>query len=229
MNILKKKTVVLVVLTILCLILTLVLVRSNTKPVTENSSYPPNIMIDDTLYWFAAAYMDFDLPNDYILVGTVQENISGVSDKNFAANGVATGSQIYQSDEHPGWLFVNWDQYYNLFTTWELGCALLKYNDSIYISADDFKSNLEAEAYPSLEVESFSKDYQFAGTLHMEGEFYLPCEEFGINCALFDGGRLYFSPNKPSTLYVEAGEGNTIWKEAFYQVSMIPLDISKYK
>ncbi len=222
-----KKSVVGII--VFCLVGIIVLFLSNSTSPTEEMNYSPNIMIDGTLYWFATAYTDLDLPDDYVLIGTVQENISGVSYENFTASGVAVGSQIYQSEKHPGWLFIKWNQYFNLFTTWELGCALLQYNGSIYISVKDLQSNIEAESYSSIKVESFSKDYQYTGTLHMEEKFSFPCEEFGTNSARYGDGRLYFASDKPSTLYVEVGEGNTTWKEAFYQVSMIPLDINKYQ
>ena len=123
-----------------CLVVAVFGCSSDLDASPDVGSYPPNIMLNDKRYWFVGAYTDYDMPDDYVLVGTVQKNTSDMSDENFCANGVMVDSEIYQSKNQYGCLFIKWDQYYNLFAVWELRSPLLQYDDTIYISANSLEN-----------------------------------------------------------------------------------------
>lgn len=185
----------------------------------------PNVMLDDTVYWFSVSFEDLTLPDSFALVGTTTISDTGIAEENFSASGVAAGAEIYQSDDYPGWIYVRWDKYLNQFAVWELMCSLLKYNDTLYISILDFTGFREAENYDLPEAPRFTKSYEYKGDLVFGEHCTVPSREFETNSAVHKNGKLFYNEADPSTVYVDVSGTY----HAFYDVSLIPLDYSIYE
>lgn len=199
--------------------------------VTEKSVYnfaTPNVMVDDTVYWFCASYENFTLPDSFVLIGTTIISDTQRAEENFSAHGVANGAEIYQSNEYPGWVYIRWDKYWNLFTVSELGLPLLKFNDALYVSVNAFNSSVEADA--RIDPPRFTKSYVYQGNLIFGEVGAVPLREFETNSTIYQFGKLYYNEEESSTVYFEfPSDGTNSSYHAFYDVSLIPLDYSAYE
>ena len=73
-------------------------------------SYSPNILVDNTLYWYVAAYPLSEIPEGLTSIGKVSKNISGISSEDFiktgAASGIGIGAEVFAGNNYPYQLYI---------------------------------------------------------------------------------------------------------------------------
>lgn len=206
-----------------------VLVSCNSKedqPIMNGTA--PNVMVDDTLYWITALYEDYTIPEGFVLVGTTTISDGVRAEENFSAYNLAAGSEVYQSQDYPGWIYVCRDKYTFLFTVQELGTSLLKFNDTLYIRADSSLANECDLQEPS--PFRFRKSFEYQGNLTFGADGTVPQEEFEVNDMLYQNYQLYYDKTDTSTVCIKKEDSDSPFPSyiVFYDVSLIPIDYSSY-
>lgn len=194
----------------------------------ETFSKSPNIMVDNVVYWLARTSTGDTLSEDFILIGETKASDSEIASTNLHAFGVAEGAKVYQSKEKPGWVYVQWDKYYNLFTVWELNCPLLRYNDKLYVSIKyigDFEDQFDFED----KLHQFNGEFELKGALKFGEYNTVPKTNMEVNHSLYDKAKLFYQNDYSPVVYVlfDDPNGNTI-EECFCDVELVPIDYGPY-
>lgn len=217
----KRKPITLFLILLISAIVLGVCARKTKE--SNHFTYPPNVMVDDVVYWFSRSYIDPSLIKGFDFVGVVSENKNGIAAANFSANGVAVGAEIYKSEKYPGWLYVKWNEYINRFTVWELSYPLIRYDGSIYVAANEFRNSMAGNKVSQIHVKDYSDNYEVVGTLDLGESDAVPKNNFEVNTEVYLGQKLYCNPNDTSTIYADAQHGETRWRDAFYRADLIPI------
>lgn len=123
----KQKNTLLLLLIFACLFTLTACksVNSNNREETSTglpSDYieQPQVMYNNTIYFYYATGRDEVLPDGYSLVGTIEEiNSKKSPDKNFYAAGVDlyTGQEIYVNPDSPDIIYLKYDTGFRKFMT----------------------------------------------------------------------------------------------------------------
>jgi hypothetical protein len=194
----------------------------------SNYNLAPNVMIDDTVYWFSRSYSDPSLIERFDFVGVVEKNEDGIATTNFSASGVAVDAKIFRSADYPGWLYIKWGQHINRFTVWELSYPLIRYNGSIYVAANEFQNSMAGNEIARIRVKNYSDEYEVVGTLTSGEVDAVPTSNFEANSEVYWEQKLYCDPNDTSTIYADAQYAGNSWREPFYKASLIPIIYEPY-
>lgn len=191
----------------------------------------PNVLVDDTLYWYAAAYAASDRPGGLTSIGTVRKNTAGVAEADFleagTASGVGVGAELLQGEGYPGQLYVQWEENLNLFTVEQLTFPLVRCGGELYIQVQAFRDSGFSDDYPDIHPTPYSERFSRAGTLtRAEAGCVVPRNDLEGN---YLGGweDVYCDPEDNSTIYVEIDWDGTLG--AFYNTELIPLDYTAYE
>lgn len=206
--------------------LSVLLAKHNEK---SNYEFPPNIMVNEVVYWFSRSESDLALIKDYSFVGFVEKNESGIADTNFSASGIAVGAEVFQNPNCPGWLYVKWENNINRFTVWELSYPLIRYDDEIYVAANEFRNSMAGNEMTRIRIKDYSAEYKVVGTLNSGEIDSVPVSNFEANNEVYWGQKLYCNPNDISTIYADANYAGTIRREPFYKASLIPIAYEPYE
>lgn len=202
-------------------------ISSNNSP--ERVTSLPDVVIDDTPYYFSTLYSSPVLPDGSVLIGVVNDEEGHTNHVEITTHGVGVGSEIYQNDELPGWVFTLSDGALRRFTVWELACPMLRFNDALYISTNYYESCGDARAYGPLSPSQFTDEFKPVGKLFFGAYDTVPAQNFEVSIEFYNNSQLYCSEREDSTVYAEIKNYQGItWREAFYKASKIPLDYSDY-
>ena len=196
-------------------------------------SYSPNILVDDTLYWYATTYSISEMPEGLISIGKVSKNTTGISSKDFietgAASGIGVGAEVFTGSNYPYQVYVQWEDNLNLFTVELLSVPLIRYHGNLYIKVQSYQDSGYFRDYQTIYPASFSPDFSYVGPLTpAEIGCTVPMNELESNYKFNSGGDVYSSVNDLSTIFVNAS-GSRQEMMAFYNVSLIPLDYSEFE
>lgn len=196
-------------------------------------SYSPNILVDNTLYWYVAAYPLSEIPEGLTSIGKVSKNISGISSEDFiktgAASGIGIGAEVFAGNNYPYQLYIQWGDNLSFFTIEPLSFPLIRYHGDLYIKVQSYQDSGYFSDYPNISPASFSPDFSYAGSLRSaEIGCIVPMNELESNYEFYSGGDVYSNANDLSTIFVNAS-GDRQEMMAFYNVSLIPLDYSEYE
>lgn len=207
----------------------LVLFHAPESTIPEAVSSVPSITIANTVYYFSALYSEPVLPDDSVLIETVNGSGDHVNGNTITTHGVEAGTEIYYSTSHPGWVFSLKENNLRRFAVWELSCPMIRYNGEIYLSVEYFRSCGDAEKYGPINPSRFTEKYTAVGRLSFGEYDTVPLQDLETNTELYQDTILYSANEDDSTVYVELIDSNgSIWYQAFYKASNIPLDYSVY-
>lgn len=221
----KKRVLLLFICIVALSFWGMISVRYNEK---TNYDYPPNIMVNGVVYWISRSSSDFSLIRDCDFVGVVEKNESGIADTNFSASGIAVGAEIFENPNYPGWLYIKQGNHINRFTVWELSYPLIRYDNAIYVAANEFRNSMAGNEMASIRVKNYSDEYRVVGTLTSGEVDAVPTSNFEANSEVYWGQKLYCDPNDTSTIYADANYAGTMWREPFYKASLIPIDYESF-
>lgn len=116
-----KKIVFLIVTLLLTCLLPACQKKSdnNTTPTgyPSNEIDQPQIMYNDTIFYYWATGFDEELPNNYIYVGTVEEvDNETPPSENFVGSRIDVGQKIYADDKKSDTIYVEYENGYARFS-----------------------------------------------------------------------------------------------------------------
>ena len=116
-----KKIVFLIVTLLLICLLPACQKKSdnNTTPTgyPSNEIDQPQIMYNDTIFYYCATGFDEELPNNYIYVGTVEEvDNETPPSENFVGSRIDVGQKIYADDKKSDTIYVEYENGYARFS-----------------------------------------------------------------------------------------------------------------
>ena len=116
-----KKIVFLIVTLLLICLLPACQKKSdnNTTPTgyPSNEIDQPQIMYNDTIFYYWATGFDEELPNNYIYVGTVEEvDNETPPSENFVGSRIDVGQKIYADDKKSDTIYVEYENGYARFS-----------------------------------------------------------------------------------------------------------------
>ena len=92
---------------------------NNTTPTgyPSNEIDQPQIMYNDTIFYYWATGFDEELPNNYIYVGTVEEvDNETPPSENFVGSRIDVGQKIYADDKKSDTIYVEYENGYARFS-----------------------------------------------------------------------------------------------------------------
>ena len=202
---------------------------------TSSPGYPdavssvPNLIINDTTYYFSTLRSGSAPPDGSVLLGIVNDAAVCTNCDTIITHVIDVGSEIYQDADYPGRIFTLKEGTLRCFTVWELACPMIRYKNDIYISVDYFMNCGDAKGLGTLNPSHFTEIFEPVGRLFFGECDTVPSQNFETNLELYNNSQLYSAENNDSTVYIELYDADGfIWQEAFYNASKIPLDYSVY-
>ncbi len=116
-----KKIVFLVITLLLICLLPGCQKKSDNNPTPtghpSNEIDQPQIMYNDTIFYYWATGFDEELPNNYIYVGTVEEVDNEIPpSENFVGSRIDVGQKIYANDKKSDTIYVEYENGYARFS-----------------------------------------------------------------------------------------------------------------
>lgn len=116
----KKKYILAISFLILCLLSACQSQKSNETTPTgyaSNEIDQPQIMYNDTIFYYWATGFNEDLPDNYRYIGKVESvNNKEQPSKNYGGSRLEAGQNIYASDENPGVIYIEYENGYARFS-----------------------------------------------------------------------------------------------------------------
>ena len=117
----KKKYILAISFLILCLLSACRSQKSNETTPTgyaSNEIDQPQIMYNDTIFYYWATGFDEDLPDNYRYIGKVGSiNNKEQPSRNYVGSRLEAGQNIYASDENPGVIYIEYENGYARFSS----------------------------------------------------------------------------------------------------------------
>ena len=111
------KKIVFLIVTLLLICLLPACQKKSDNNTTPTGYDQPQIMYNDTIFYYWATGFDEELPNNYIYVGTVEEvDNETPPSENFVGSRIDVGQKIYADDKKSDTIYVEYENGYARFS-----------------------------------------------------------------------------------------------------------------